>query len=390
MKKAISILLFIFFVLSFSACSSTDYSLTASNSESKAQSSLYWDDDYSYSQVDTDIEEQTEEPTKNPIDVEIEYKASCSTIDFKTLSRNPDKYIGNRYTFTGEVIQVMEESSSNTVHLRLDITKTSYGYSDTIYVVGELDNSGDRILEDDIITIWGDCGGLYSYESVLGSTVTLPRIDMRYYSINTQTESDDTTEKAIETTKKEKAESNNNQGIDNDTSSDNFYAYGDGDYVATGLKVTKYAVLHVDYYGSGHFSVTSYEGNEYDDLLVNTTGAYSGNVLVDHSGNFQLEIKASGKWNITSSGLSVDDTTSFSGFGDAVTGITSHSGGVWEITHSGNTGNFAVIEYGLNSGYMDLLVNEIGSYSGTVKAESGDNIFFKVSADGNWTIKKKE
>ena len=155
-EKAISILLFIFFVLSFSACSSTDYSLTASNSESKAQSSLYWDDDYSYSQVDTDIEEQTEEPTKNPIDVEIEYKASCSTIDFKTLSRNPDKYIGNRYTFTGEVIQVMEESSSNTVHLRLDITKTSYGYSDTIYVVGELDNSGDRILEDDIITIWGD------------------------------------------------------------------------------------------------------------------------------------------------------------------------------------------------------------------------------------------
>ena len=105
--------------------------------------------------------------------------------------------------------------------------------------------------------------------------------------------------KAIETTKKEKAESNNNQGIDNDTSSDNFYAYGDGDYVATGLKVTKYAVLHVDYYGSGHFSVTSYEGNEYDDLLVNTTGAYSGNVLVDHSSNFQLEIKASGKWNIT-------------------------------------------------------------------------------------------
>ena len=41
----------------------------------------------------------------------------------------------------------------------------------------------DRILEDDIITIWGECDGLYSYESVLGSKVSLPKIDVKYYSI---------------------------------------------------------------------------------------------------------------------------------------------------------------------------------------------------------------
>ena len=176
--------------------------------------------------------------------------------------------------------------------------------------------------------------------------------------------------------------------IKNETSSDDFYAYGDGDYVATGLNVTGYAVLHIDYTGAGNFSVVSYEGDKYDNLLVNAIGNYSGDVLVDHSGSFSLEIKADdGNWNITSSGLEIDDTTSFSGCGDAVTGITSSSGGIWEITHDG-TSNFSVVEYGVDLGYMDLLVNEIGSYSGTVKAESGDNIFFKVNADGNWTIKQ--
>lgn len=176
--------------------------------------------------------------------------------------------------------------------------------------------------------------------------------------------------------------------IKNNTSTDNFWAEGSGDYVATGLKVTGYGVLHIEYYGEGNFSVISYENDNYDDLLVNEIGNYSGDVLVDHSGTFELEISAEGSWKITSSGLSVDDVTSFSGTGDCVTGLTSHGGGTWEISHNGDS-NFAVIEYGLNEGYMDLLVNEIGDYNGTVKVESGDDIFFKVSADGAWSIKKK-
>lgn len=48
----------------------------------------------------------------------------------------------------------------------------------------EVPEESDRILEDDIITIWGECDGLYSYESVLGSKVSLPKIDVKYYSID--------------------------------------------------------------------------------------------------------------------------------------------------------------------------------------------------------------
>ena len=179
------------------------------------------------------------------------------------------------------------------------------------------------------------------------------------------------------------------EAIINNTSSNGFYASGRGDYVATGLTVTGYAVLHIEYTGDRHFSVVSYEGDDYDDLLVNTTGYYVGDVLIDHTGNFDLEINATGEWSITSSGLEIDDTTSFAGHGDAVTGITSSSGGIWEITHNGNR-HFSVVEYGLKLGYMDLLANTTGEYTGTVKVDTGDNIFFEVNADGDWTIKKKD
>lgn len=118
-----------------------------------------------------------------------EFIEGCSTIDFDTLSRNPDKYKGNNYEFTGQVVQV-SESWGDTVNLRINVTKVTYQYiddeywEDTIYATVEIPEGEDRILEDDIITIWGTCDGLYSYTSVLGSSVSLPKIDVKYYSIN--------------------------------------------------------------------------------------------------------------------------------------------------------------------------------------------------------------
>ena len=57
-----------------------------------------------------------------------EYIELCDTIDFETLSRNPDKYKGKKYELTGEIIQVQELSYSDTVTLRINITKETYEY----------------------------------------------------------------------------------------------------------------------------------------------------------------------------------------------------------------------------------------------------------------------
>lgn len=111
-----------------------------------------------------------------------EYAEMCETIDYETLSRNPDKYKGKDFKFTGEVIQVVE-SGNGQVDLRINVTKGDYFWSDTIYATVNVPKGRDRILESDIITIYGKCEGLYTYQSVLGAKVSLPLIKIYYYSI---------------------------------------------------------------------------------------------------------------------------------------------------------------------------------------------------------------
>ena len=117
------------------------------------------------------------------------YIPKCRTIDYKTLARNPEQYKGNNYTFTGQVIQVME-GYNYTVELRVNITPKRYSYSsetyyeDTIYVTYQYSSSTEsKILEDDIITIYGVSEGIYTYISVMGSQVSLPKINAMYIDI---------------------------------------------------------------------------------------------------------------------------------------------------------------------------------------------------------------
>jgi len=59
----------------------------------------------------------------------------------------------------------------------VDVTKGPYGWNDTIWV--EYRRSSDtepRILEGDIIRLYGDFKGLKSYKAIMGQTVTLPRV----------------------------------------------------------------------------------------------------------------------------------------------------------------------------------------------------------------------
>lgn len=137
----------------------------------------------------TTEEPTTQKPTEDPAEVEQEFKDSCSTIDFSDLSRNPDKYKGNNYKFTGQVIQV-QEGLFDTVDLRIDVTKIEYEYiddvtwTDTIFATVTIPEGADKILEDDVITFWGTCDGDYSYTSVLGNKISLPKIDIEYYELN--------------------------------------------------------------------------------------------------------------------------------------------------------------------------------------------------------------
>ena len=60
-------------------------------------------------------------------------------------------------------------------------------YEDTILVKYKYSSSSEsRILEDDIITLYGKSMGTYTYESVLGSPITVPYIDAMYIDIKSK------------------------------------------------------------------------------------------------------------------------------------------------------------------------------------------------------------
>ncbi len=116
------------------------------------------------------------------------YKDSCQTYTYNELARNPSAMKGKPVKVTGKVIQSMKSTYGNSVTLRVNITKTgSYYtyYTDTVYVTYTYpDSSAERILEDDIITIYGDSTGETSYQSTLSGTVTIPSIDAKYIERN--------------------------------------------------------------------------------------------------------------------------------------------------------------------------------------------------------------
>ena len=115
---------------------------------------------------------------------EQEFKNSCQTYTFEQIARNPSSFKDTNVKVTGEVAQVMTDSYST--NLRVNITKKgtySTYYTDTIYVVYHPQNGEDKILEKDIVTIYGTSKGDCSYTTVFGSTVTLPNIQAKYITI---------------------------------------------------------------------------------------------------------------------------------------------------------------------------------------------------------------
>lgn len=95
-------------------------------------------------------------------------------IAYKDLARKPDEYQGTNVIFTGEVIQVQEDGKY--VGLRVNVTKNSYGYEDTMFVQYDKSLVSGRVLDKDVITFSGMSMGLLTYKTVLGAELSIPQV----------------------------------------------------------------------------------------------------------------------------------------------------------------------------------------------------------------------
>jgi hypothetical protein len=91
-------------------------------------------------------------------------------ITYEQIARTPDDFEGEKMQFTGEAIQVMESSTETQIRLAVD-----GDYDRIIYVgIDSDDLDGKRILEDDVLTVYGTSMGTLTYESTFGGEITIP------------------------------------------------------------------------------------------------------------------------------------------------------------------------------------------------------------------------
>ena len=117
------------------------------------------------------------------------YKAECNTYSYSDIIHDPDNYKGEHAKFTGKVVQLAKEKrqsdGSYACEMRVNVTKGEYGlWNDTIYVILRREADSNRIIEDDILTFYGELQGLYSYTAIFGNKITIPQMRAYIYEIN--------------------------------------------------------------------------------------------------------------------------------------------------------------------------------------------------------------
>lgn len=166
---------------------------------------------------------------------------------------------------------------------------------------------------------------------------------------------------------------------------------GSGDDVLAIDKNFDVGIIKLTYTGSSNFIVYTHGADgEKLELLVNTIGNYSGTRpfdFLDNQNTAKISVESSGSWTITIYPLATEymhicGAGTCTGTGDDVIALVNVEPDTAKITHEGEA-NFIVRAIGSNG--MDLVVNEIGNYSGTVMLDR-DVFLIEIMADGNWTM----
>lgn len=100
-------------------------------------------------------------------------------ITYDNLARTPDDYIGKAVCFKGDVVQLLEGEGENDLRVAIN-----GDYDQMVYFVYDPNVIDTRVLEDDNITMYGIYYGIYSYESTMGTTISIPLILGNYVEIN--------------------------------------------------------------------------------------------------------------------------------------------------------------------------------------------------------------
>jgi tetratricopeptide (TPR) repeat protein len=107
----------------------------------------------------------------------VNYKNSCKTLEYKVLNKNPDSLKGTKVKLKGKIMQIQE--SNNSTFMLLEVTYKGYDiWSDNVAVAyaGKVE-----AYDGDVITLWGEVTGAFSYKSKAGWNLTVPGVRAMYF-----------------------------------------------------------------------------------------------------------------------------------------------------------------------------------------------------------------
>lgn len=140
---------------------------------------------------DTSKEKATEQPevkaTKEPKvkkESKSDYIDSCGEYDYKKVLRKPKKYVGKRIKVQLKISSVHEASWLNDTKYYFAYSESDYGwYGDHYAIFDKRDKQKPKLLEDDIIEVYGEIAEPETTKSLIVASSEVFAIDMKYVKL---------------------------------------------------------------------------------------------------------------------------------------------------------------------------------------------------------------
>lgn len=115
-------------------------------------------------------------------ETEEEYKTTCEEYVYKDVLRNPEEYVGKRIKVTVKIASVHEASWLNNVKYYFAFTNDEYDlwFGDMYGVFDMREEQNPKLLEDDVITVYGEIAEPQETTSEIVKSEEVFCIDMKY------------------------------------------------------------------------------------------------------------------------------------------------------------------------------------------------------------------
>lgn len=126
-----------------------------------------------YGNASITIKDANDSKSTRKLNISVEHSAVYDSVSYPKASyedilRDPSAHYGDQIRISGRVVQKLQ--SGSTVVLRVATRR----YDDVFYVKYSTNDVDARVIEDDRVTVYGVCLGDYTYETVMGASVTIP------------------------------------------------------------------------------------------------------------------------------------------------------------------------------------------------------------------------